>query len=91
MSENEAAQKVLLDEAFLGLKLAEKGIRFNPEEINPFLDQADLSLAETRRRGLTGFRLPHGVTARSSFNKWTPYSLVVEGNTPILYDAMLRT
>jgi hypothetical protein len=86
----EAAQKQLLDEVLLGLKLAEKGIRFNPDEINPFQDQVELSYIATRRRGLTGFKLPHGITARSSFNQWTPYSLVVEDNAPVLYDDKIR-
>ena len=44
----EAAQKILLDEVFLGLKLAEKGIRFNPEEINPFQDQTSLTYIATQ-------------------------------------------
>lgn len=86
----EAAQKILLDEVFLGLKLAEKGIRFNPEEINPFQDQTSLTYIATRRNGLTGFTLPHGISASSRFNKWTPYSLVVEDNVPVLYEESTR-
>ena len=82
----EAAQKVLLDEVLLGLKLAEHGIRFNPEEINPFQDPVELTYIATKRKGLTGFRLPHNITARGHFSKWTPYSLVVEDGAPVLYD-----
>jgi len=82
----EAAQKVLLDEVLLGLKLAEHGIRFNPEEINPFQDPVELTYIATKRKGLTGFRLPHNITARGHFSKWTPYSLVVEDGSPVLYD-----
>ena len=82
----EAAKKVLLDEVLLGLKLAEKGVRFNSEEINPFQDQVSLTHVAIRRDGLTQFSLPHGISAHSRFSKWTPYSLAVEGNAVVLYD-----
>jgi len=85
-STKEAVQKILLDEVLLGLKLAEKGIRFDPAQIDPFQDPVELTYIATRRNGLTGFKLPHGITARARFAKWTPYSIVVEDHEPILYD-----
>ena len=70
----------------LGLRVQERGIRFDPQQINPFQDQVELTYIATQRKGLTGFKLPHGVTARSHFSKYTPYHLEVEGGSPVLYD-----
>lgn len=86
----ETVQKILLDEVLLGLKLAEKGIRFDPAQIDRFQDPVELTYVATRRNGLTGFHLPHGITARARFNPYTPYSLVVEDGTPVLYDEERR-
>jgi hypothetical protein len=86
----EAAKKVLLDEARLGLELTERGISFNAEEIKPFQDLVELSSPFNRQGGLTSFYLPHGITARSGQNRWTPYSLVVEENKPVLYEEKTR-
>lgn len=86
----EAAQQVLLAEARLGLELTELGISFNPEEIRPFQDQVELASPYNRHGGLTSFYLPHGITARSSHSRWTPYSLVVEDSKPVLYDEKTR-
>lgn len=85
-SEKEAAKQLLLNEARLGLELAEKGIRFNAEEIKKFLDPIESASGFNRGGGITGFYLPHGISARSYLNRWTPYSLVVEGGKPVLYD-----
>ena len=79
-------QQVLLNEVLLGLKLQEQGIRFDSEQINPFQDQVELTYTATKRKGLTGFKLPHGVTARSHFSKYTPFHLEVEDGSPVLYD-----
>ena len=38
-----------------------------------------------RAGGLTGFTLPHGYTARGNYNRWTPYSLVVEEGKAVLW------
>ncbi len=84
--DKEAAKQILINEAKLGLFLAEKGINYNPDEIRPFQDDYEQSSAYNRQRGLTGISLPHGVTARGGFNRFTPYSLVVEDRKPVLYD-----
>jgi hypothetical protein len=82
----EAVKQHLLDEARLGLNLTEFGINFNPDEIRPFQDPVELASPFNRHGGLTSFYLPHGITARSRFNRWTPFSLVVENGRPILYN-----
>ena len=84
--DKEAAKQILINEAKLGLFLAEKGINYNPDEIRPFQDDYEQSSAYNRQRGLTGISLPHGVTAQGGFNRFTPYSLVVEDRKPVLYD-----
>lgn len=86
----ESAKKVLLDEARLGLHLSEKGISFDPEQINKFQDPIELASPFNRVGGLTGFHLPHGITARGHHSRWTPYSLVVEDDRPVLYDEGTR-
>lgn len=84
--QRETQKQVLLDEVLLGLKLAEFGVRFDREAINRFQDQTSLTHVAIKRTGLTGFDLPHGISARSNYAKWTPYSLEVEGNEVVLYD-----
>lgn len=89
-SANEIVKQKLLDEARLALDLTEKGISFNPDEIRPFQDPVELASPYNRHGGLTGFYLPRGNTARSSHNRWTPYALVVEDGTPVLYEEKNR-
>lgn len=84
--EKEAAKQTLIDEAKLGLKLAQFGINYNADEIRPFQDPFEQGSSYNRQRGLTGIKLPHGVTARGGHNRFTPYSLVVEDGQPVLYD-----
>ncbi len=88
--DKEVAKQTLINEAKLGLLLAEKGIKYNPDEIRPFQDDYEQSSAYNRQRGLTGISLPHGVTARGGFNRFTPYALVVEDGRPVLYDEQTR-
>ena len=83
--DKEAAKQLLLDEARLGLDLTEAGINFNSDEIRPFQDPVELASPFNRGGGLTSFYLPHGITARSRHNRWTPYELVVEDGKPVLY------
>jgi hypothetical protein len=84
--DREAQKQVLLDEVLLGLNLAEKGVRFDREAIARFQDQTSLTHVAVKRTGLTGFDLPHGISARSHFSKYTPYSLEVEAGSVVLYD-----
>lgn len=86
----EAAKQILLNEVQLGLELVEKGISFNAEEIGRFQDPIELASPFNRRGGLTGFYLPHGLNARGRYSRWTPYSLVVEDDKPVLYDEKTR-
>ncbi len=80
------AQRLLLDEAKLGLLLTEKGLSFNADELKKFQDPIELFSGFNRGGGLTGFYLPHGISARGRYSRWTPYSLVIEDNEPVLYD-----
>jgi biotin synthase-like enzyme len=89
-SSREAAKQVLLNEARLALDLTEKGISFNADEIRSFQDAVELASPFNRHGGLTSFYLPYGNTARSSHNRWTPYSLVLEDGTPVLYEEKNR-
>ena len=84
------ARHLLLDEAKLSVKLTEKGIAYNADEIKRFLDPIEQKSGFNRGQGLTGFSLPHGYSARGHYSRWTPYSLIVEDNTPILYDDGIR-
>lgn len=56
--DKEAAKQTLINEAKLGLLLAEHGINYNPEEIRPFQDSYEQSSAYNRQRGLTGYPFP---------------------------------
>jgi len=85
VTDREAQKQVLLDEVFIGLDLAERGVRFDREAINRFQDQTSLTHIAVKRTGLTGFDLPHGISARSNFSKYTPYELKVEGDVVNLY------
>ena len=86
--DKEAAKQVLLDEAKLGLLLTEKGINYNIEEIRKFQDKFEQSSSYHRQKGVTNLTLPNGFTARylSGYSRYTPYSLVVEGDDVVLYD-----
>ncbi len=86
VAEKEAARQILISEVQLGLKLAQYGINYNAGEIRPFQDGFEQASAYNRQRGLTGIKLPHGVTARGGYSRFTPYSLVVEDGKPVLYD-----
>lgn len=90
VSGKDAAKQVLLAEARLSLEINEKGIRFNREDIKQYLDPVELASGWNHGGGLTGFYLPHGVTANGHFSRWTPYSLVVEDDKPVLYDEETR-
>jgi hypothetical protein len=84
--EQENVKKLLLDEAKLSLKIVEKGLSFDAEKIKKFLDPIELKSGFNRGGGLTGFSLPHGYSARGHYSRWTPYSLVIEDEKPLLYD-----
>jgi biotin synthase-related radical SAM superfamily protein len=90
ISQRELATQTLLNEAKLGLLLTEKGISYNADELKAFQDPIELASGFNRGGGITGFYLPHGISARGRQSRWTPYSLVVEDNRPVLYDDGLR-
>ena len=85
-STKESIKQIFLNEAHLALKLAEKGISYDPAELNKFQDPLEQRSGFNRPGALTGFYLPHGLNARGQFNRWTPYSIVVEDGKPVLYD-----
>lgn len=86
LSRKDEVRQILLDEAKLSLNISEKGILYNAEEIKRFLDPIELKSGFNRGGGITGFSLPHGYNAKGHFSRWTPYSLVVEDGSPVLYD-----
>lgn len=85
--EKKAIMKLLLKEARLGFDLLEKGISYNKEEIikHVLLKTGELPRTGGFGNGIT-FHLPHGNNGSGSYTRWTPYSIVVENNIPILYD-----
>jgi len=86
IKEKETVKQLLLDEFRLTLDLNEKGIFYNDGEIKPLKGtNANVNGFRRNQVGL-GFTLPHGITANGKFNCWTPYSVVVENGTPILYN-----
>ncbi len=82
----EEIKKILLNEVRLDLDFNEKGIFYNAEDIKRIRG----NYVEPRRYGRDpigfSFVLPHGITSNAKFNRWTPYSIVVEGDKPILYN-----
>jgi len=84
-------KEILLKEARLGFDLTEKGINFNAEEINALrFEQTGEIPKKNGRGGFFSFKLPHGNDGSGHFTRWTPYSIVVEGNEPVLYDDTTR-
>jgi len=82
----EEVKQLLLNEAKLALDFNEKGIFYDAGEIKR-LRRTDNDVNGFRRNGTgVGFALPHGITTNAKFNRWTPYSIVVENNKPILYN-----
>ena len=87
-ADRERARQVLLDEVKLGLLLMEHGIRYDDDEIGRFRDPFEFESSYHRQKGVTRLTLPHGFTAQylSGHNRYSPYSLVVEGDRVVLYD-----
>lgn len=82
----EAIKQRMLSEVRLAIELNDSGIWYDPEEIK------NLRLTETipypfqgRIQGVAFF-LPHGLKASGRRNKWTPFTIRVEGGKPILYN-----
>jgi len=82
----EAVKQLLLNEARLSLELTEKGIFYNAEDIKRIQAKTGAVSQFGRRDGLPGFHLPHGNTASGNFTRFTPYSVVVEDEKPVLYN-----
>jgi len=84
--DKEAIKKLILEEARLDLEFNEKGINYNAEEINRI--RANVVEPRSYGREPVGFSfvLPHGITSNAKYNRWTPYSIVVENDKPILYN-----
>ena len=84
--EKEAIKKLILAEARLDLEFNEKGINYNADDINRI--RGNVKEPKTFGRDPIGFSfvLPHGITSNAKFNRWTPYSIVVENDKPILYN-----
>ena len=90
-NKKEAVKELLLKEARFGLDLVERGISFNVDEIKRIkaLTGAD---SENNRRGRDNlsFILPHGNSSNGHLTRWTPYSVVVVDNNPVLYEDKTR-
>lgn len=78
------AKQVLLDEIKLTLELNEKGINFDQDEIKRLRGSNIVEDRYRRDNAAFGFSLPKGVTTNAKYNKWTPYSIVVENGRPFL-------
>ena len=83
--EKEAVKQLLLEEAKLSLDLQEIGIFYNIEEINKYKEKTGAASPMGGRGGLPGFTLPHGNSANGKFNRWTPFSVKIENDKPVLY------
>jgi len=83
--EKETIKELLLKEARLSFDLAEKGISFNKNEIAKYRIAKSGVIAKRNAENLS-FKLPHGVSAGGHFTPWTPYSIVIENGTPVLYE-----
>jgi hypothetical protein len=77
-------KKLLLDEVKLTLELNEKGIYFNPYEINHLRGSTVVDDPYRRDTSAFGFSLPHGITSNAKYARWTPYSIVIENGKPVL-------
>jgi hypothetical protein len=82
--EKAEVKQMLLDEVKLTLELNEKGIYFNSDEINRLRGSAVVDDPYRRDKSAFGFSLPHGITSNAKYARWTPYSIVVDGNKPVL-------
>jgi len=91
IQKKEAIKELLLKEARLGFDLSEKGISYDKEEITKFriAKTGDIPRSNGRAGGLS-FKLPHGNDVSGDFNRWTPYSIIVEDNEAVLYDDKTR-
>ena len=84
--EKEVVKKRLLEEARLALDFNEQGINYNAEELKKFRGlNADINGFRRNANGIN-FELPHGFTANAKYNRWTPFSIKVENDKPILYN-----
>ena len=85
--DKEEIKELLLKEARLGFDLSEKGIFYNSEEIHKLriAKSGEISRSSGFRSGIS-FRLPLGNSGNGDFTRWTPYSIKVEDEKPILYD-----
>jgi biotin synthase-related radical SAM superfamily protein len=89
--EKEAAKQILLDELLLHFKLTEHGVRFNRDEIRKFENPRRSQFNWSGGNAVGPFYLPHGISgAHARYNQWTPYSIVVEDDQPVLYDENRR-
>jgi hypothetical protein len=90
--EKESAKQVLLNEVKLRLRLAEFGLGYIPDEIKRFQETPSRGFRNELQgsRPQLNFTLPHGVGANAAINRWSPFSLVVEDDAPVLYDEETR-
>lgn len=84
--EREAIKQVLLNEVELRLILGEFGARFDLEKLKKFKPDNSWGGFVRNRLSLGSFRLPNGINAQAAYNKWSPYSVVVEDDKPVLYN-----
>lgn len=82
----EVKQK-LLDEVRLTLELNEHGVLFDLEKINKLRGPNAVDDPYRREKNSFGIELPHGITTNVKYARWTPYSIVIENEKPVLkYD-----
>ncbi len=84
-SETHTVEEPSWDEARLSLEISEKGIFYNPEEIKKIREKIGLSTHFFEGENLPEFYLPNGNVVNGRLTQITPYSIVIEGDKPILY------
>ncbi len=82
----EIVKQLLLDEVRLALELTDRGILFNSEDIKRLRGTDEIPSPFSGRQLGVGFELPHGILVDAKYNRWTPYSIKIENDKPVLYD-----
>jgi hypothetical protein len=77
-------KQALLDEVRLSLELNEYGVQFDIDGLKRLRGPSVAEDPYRREKTSLGFVLPHGINTNVKYARWTPYSIVVDGGTPVL-------
>jgi hypothetical protein len=84
--DKETIKRKLLDEVKLAIELGDIGISYNPDDLKNFRSSETIPYPFQGLRPGVAITLPHGIRASAKQSKWTPYSIIVEEGTPVLYN-----